>query len=69
MFSRSNSQITKLFNRREKWEPPLPAIIFGLKKGLVGYRLVEICKVFHKKKKHVKCNEFGPVSMKIIRFA
>ena len=44
-------------------------IIFGLKKGLVGYRLVEICKVFHKKKKHVKCNEFGPVSMKFIRFA
>ena len=42
---------------------------FWTKKGQVVYRLVEICKVFHKKKKHVKCNEFGPVSMKIIRFA
>jgi hypothetical protein len=69
MFSRSSSQLTKKINRREKRELPLPVIIFGLKKGLVGYRLVEICKVFHKKNKHVKCNEFGPVSMKIIRFA
>ena len=35
----------------------------------VGYFLVEICKMFHKKKKHVKCNAFGPVLVKIIRFA
>ena len=69
MFSRLSSQLTKNFNRHEKREPSLLAIIFGLKKGLVGYRLVEICKMFHKKKKHVKGNEFGPVSMKIIRFA